>query len=325
MRSEIKKLSYALAKGTLGAEYSAEKGQEVIREKINELCGGEFNYYSFMDNKYKVFQVLAETLEVATSYIEDTAMDVLVEYKDVNEGDSLTFIVEDPALFSVAQTAVGTNDIARQRLSGKRIPTVEFNLSVKIYEELKMFMAGRVDFAKMITKVAKSFNVHVANLIAQAMFSSYNALQAPYLATGAFERAKLLDLCAEIEMNGQAPVIMGTKKAVSHLIADLTDAPETVKEQVWNAGFIGNYFGSPVVVLPQGRYAAGEKICDDSTLIVIPQGEKPVKFAWAGQALVAESMDGTDNTLQQVEYLMSRPALMAVIVYNNFAMYRITD
>ena len=324
MRSEIKKLSYALAKGTLSEEYSAEKAQDVIRGKINELCGGEFNYYSFMDNKYKVFAILAESLEVATSYIDDAAMDVLVEYKDANEGDSLTFMVEDPSLFSVAHTAIGTNDIIRQRLSGKKIPTVEFNLSVKIYEELKLFMAGRVDFAKMITKVAKSFNVHVANLVAQAMFSSYKALQAPYLATGAFDKSKMLDLVGEIEMNGQAPIIMGTKKAVSHLIADLTDAPESVKEQVWNAGFIGNYFGSPVVVLPQGRNAKGEKVCDDKTLIVIPQGEKPVKFAWAGQALVAESMDGTDNTAQQVEYMMSRPALMAVISYNNYALYRIT-
>lgn len=324
MRSEIKKLSYALAHGTLGEDYSAEKGQEVIREKIKELCGGEFNYYSFMDNKYKVFQVLAETLEVATSYISGDAMDTLVEYKDINEGDSLSFMVEDPSLFTVCQTAIGTNDIMRQRLAGKKIPTVEFNLSVKIYESLKMFMAGRVDFAKMIAKVAQSFNAHIANLVAQAMFKSYTALQAPYLATGAFNREKLLDLVAEIEMNGQAPVIMGTKKAVSHLIADLTDAPESVKEQVWNAGFIGNYFGSPVVVLPQGRNAKGEKVCDDNTLIVIPSNEKPVKFAYTGAALVTESMDGTDNTAQEVEYLMQRGAVMAVVTYNNYALYRIT-
>ena len=37
MRSEIKRLSYALAKGTLSEEYSAEKAQDVIRGKINEL------------------------------------------------------------------------------------------------------------------------------------------------------------------------------------------------------------------------------------------------------------------------------------------------
>ena len=43
-----------------------------------------------MDNKYKVFAIMAETLEVATNYIKGDAFDVLVEYKDVTEGDEFT-------------------------------------------------------------------------------------------------------------------------------------------------------------------------------------------------------------------------------------------
>ena len=325
MRSEISKLAFALANDTLGAEFSKEKAENVIREKINEACGGEFNYYNFMDNKYKVFAIMAETLEVATNYIKGDAFDVLVEYKDVTEGDELNFKVEDPSLFTVSQTAIGTNDIMRQRLSGKRIPTVQFNLAVKIYEELKLFMAGKVDFGKAVTKVAASFNAQVANIIAKAMYNSYTDLAAPYLVTGAYDRAKLIGLVAELELDGKNPVIMGSKKALGHLVADLVDAPEKVKEQVWSNGYIGQFFGCPVVSLPNARNNDGTKVIDDNTIIVIPQGEKPVKFGYVGEALVVDSNDGTQGTLQQVEFTMQRGAVMAVIAYRNYGMYRITE
>lgn len=325
MRSEIKQLAFDLAHGNVAEGYTKESGENAIREKIKEVCGGEFNFYSFKEHQWACFAILAEVLTVATNYLQVDAYSDLVEFRDVELGDKVVFEVENPELYKVSQIALGTNDLQRQRIVNKKVPTVEFNLGVKVYEELALFMAGRVDFAKMITKVSMSFDTHVAGLIANAIFTSYDDLKAPFVTSGAFSADALLDIVNEVEATtGQNAVIMGTKKALSHLMKDLTDAPESVKEAVYNSGMIGKYMGVPVYVLPQAKNAKGENVAKDDTIIVIPNGERIVKFAWCSQAYMVESNDGTANTLQQIEFLFQRAAAIAVIVASCYGMFRIS-
>ena len=325
MRSEIKQLAFDLASGHMAEGFTKESGENVIREKIKEACGGEFNFYSFKEHQWACFAILAEVLTVATNYLQMDAYSDLVEFKDVELGDKIVFEVENTELYKVSQIALGVNDLQRQRIVNKKIPTVEFNLGVRIYEELALFMAGRVDFAKMIVKVSKSFDTHVAGLIANAIYSSYDALKAPFVTSGQFKSEVLLDLVSEVETaTGENAVIMGTKKALSHLIKDLTDAPESVKEAVYNSGMIGKYMGVPVYVLPQAKNAKGENVAQDDVIIVVPNGERIVKFAWIGSAFMTETNDGTANTLQQIEFMFQRGAAIAVIVAAQYGMYRVS-
>ena len=54
VKNEIQKLSLDLYNGNV-EKYSNEEANEVLRQAINDACGGTFTKNTFMDNKGKVF------------------------------------------------------------------------------------------------------------------------------------------------------------------------------------------------------------------------------------------------------------------------------
>jgi hypothetical protein len=67
---------------------------------------------------------------------------------------------------------------------------------------------------------------------------------------------------------------------------------ESMKERIWNNGWLGNYKGTRVVILEQSfeDETNSRKVIDPSYAWVIPTGAdgKPVKIAMEGQTLVDE-------------------------------------
>ena len=55
MNKDLRQLSIDLYHGNV-TEFSVREANDMLRNYIkDEICGGEFNPYTFMDNKYKIF------------------------------------------------------------------------------------------------------------------------------------------------------------------------------------------------------------------------------------------------------------------------------
>ena len=323
VKNEIQKLSLDLYNGNV-EKYSNEEANEVLRQAINDACGGTFTKNTFMDNKGKVFQILEDALSIATGYTLYERFEDLAEIHDVALGDTIEFTIEDTDLFKISTISVGNRDIRRQKLYGKKLTVSVEKLAVKIYEDLDRFLAGRINWANMIDRVAASFAHEIGIRIYNSVYSAYDSLTAPYQVamSGTFDEAKLIDAIAHVEAStGKTAKVLGTKKSLAKITtAEVSDEMKNTRNQI---GHYGVFKGTALSVLPQGHKAGTTTFAvSDDFLIVIPDGEKIVKVILEGDVTVEESPQGNARNDEAMEFFMARKVGVATITANNYAIVR---
>lgn len=304
-------------------KYSVGQSQELLRQALVEANGGStvLDYKKIRDGKCNgLFALLEETLSntVAEGLQGDEYFNALVDFRNVNEGDKNLFLVEDKNLFVVAEAADGTQGIRRQRLGGVTETSIPTTLKVvRIYEELNRVLAGRVDFNVFINKVAESFRQKLLNDV-YTLWTGATAAQfggTTYFPTaGAYDEDELLDLISHVEAaaGGKQATIIGTKKALRNLKSSIVS--DGAKDDLYNMGYYGKFYGTPVVAAPQ-RHKVGstEFVMDDDVLTIIAEDDKPIKVVYEGNPIVlmGDPMQNADFTQ---EYLYGEKYGMGIIL-----------
>lgn len=289
--------------------YSEKKNaQEVLRDALIEANNGstKLNYKDIRDGKCQgLFSLIEEILSqtVVEGLQGDEFFNALVDFRNVAEGDQNLFVIEDDNLFVVAEIADGTQGIRRQRLGGAKETAIPTTLkAVRIYDELNRVLAGRVDFNEMIAKVAESFK----RKIMDDVFALWNSVTADDLGgnvyfpeAGPYDEDDLLDLIAHVEAaaGGKTATIVGTKKALRKLVPSIQS--ESGKEDLYNQGYFGKFYGNPVFAVPQ-RHKVGstEFVMDDDVLNIIAGSERPIKVVYEGDPIIVmgDPMTNADFT-----------------------------
>ncbi len=293
-------------------QYSVGQSMELLHKALVEANGGStvLDYKRIRDGKCPGLFSLIETI-LSRTVVEglqgDEYFNALVDFRNVAEGDKNIFEVEDSNLFVVADIANGTQGIRRQRLGGVSETSISTTMkSVKIYEELSRVLSGRVDFNHFINKVSESFKQRLLNDI-YSLWSTATAQDLGgvtyFPAAGAYDEDTLLDLIAHVEAaaGGKTATIIGTKKAVRNL--DLTPLGDKAKDDLYNMGYGGKFYGTSVAITPQ-RHKIGttEFVLPDDTLTIIAGDEKPIKCVYEGNPLVSMGDPMSNADLTQ-EYL----------------------
>ncbi|MBK1611782.1 hypothetical protein [Bacillus cereus] len=306
--------------------FNEVSGEDALRNMINEACGGQFNLKNFRgENMYRVFAILEEALDVNLGVVISTHFDNLAEVKNVPLGDQISFKVDDPSLFRVARIAGGTNDLRRQKLLNKRFTVETEKYGVKIFDELDMFIAGRIDWASMINRVAESFAHFMGTKIYQAIAESYTALNATYGVTGTLADDALFDMVQHVEAkSGKKAVIFGTKKALRKVSKTL-NLSDGMKEKMNQVGYIDTVSGTDMYLLPQAhKIGTDEFFVDDNMLLVIPEGDKIVKILIEGEAFMLETAGAGDRNDQQMEYQIQKQFGIGVMQSAIYGIYKIS-
>lgn len=277
-------------------KYSTTQSMDTLRQALVDLNGGStmLDYKKIRDGECKGLFTLIETI-LSRTVVEglqgDEFFNSLVEFRNVAEGDKNLFIVEDNDLFVVAEIADGTQAIRRQRLGGSSETAIPTSLKgVKIYEELNRVLSGRVDFNHFINKVAESFRVQLLNDI-YAVWMGATAEQMGgvtyFPAAGSYDEDELLELIAHVEAaaGGKPATIIGTKKAIRNLKPAMDS--DGYKNDMYNMGYAGKFYGTPVVVTPQ-RHKVGSTdfVMADDVLTIIAGDDKPIKCVREGNPIV---------------------------------------
>ena len=294
-----------------------------IQKALVEANGGDtkLNYKNIRDGKCNgLFTLIEEILSrtVVEGLQGDEFFMSLVDFRNVAEGDQNLFLVEDSNLFIVSRAADGTQGIRRQRIGGvseKSIPT-EMRY-VKIYDELNRVLAGRIDFNSMIAKVAESFRKQLLDDI-YALWSTATASDfggvTYFPVAGSYDEDDLLDLIAHVEAaaGGKTATIIGTKKAVRNLAPSVQGADS--KSDLYNMGYYGKFYGSPVVVTPQ-RHKTGSTqfVMEDDVLTIVAGDDKPIKVVYEGDPIVIMGDPLTNGDLTQ-EYLYGEKYGLGIVL-----------
>lgn len=304
-------------------KYSKEQSQETLRKALIEANNGKttLDYKDIRDGKcVGLFTLVEEILSrtVVEGLQGDEAFNALVDFRNVAEGDKNLFVVKDNNLFVVSEAADGTQGIRRQRLGGATETAIPTSLKVvKIYEELNRVLSGRVDFNDMINTVAESFRQKLLNDV-YALWSGATADQlggiAYFPTAGAYNEDDLLDLISHVEAaaGGKTATIVGTKKAIRNLKASIES--DSAKEDLYNLGYYGKFYGTPVVVTPQ-RHKVGttEFVMDDDVLTIIAGDDKPLKVVYEGNPIVLMG-DPLQNADFTQEYLYGEKYGMGIVL-----------
>lgn len=322
-------LGIDLAKGQYG-QYSAEDMNVSFRQSLAELMeceNGKFDRKALRRNQVAVFEIIEEVLDERLGVDVRDQYERFVDFRNPALGDGYRFRIDNNELLEVSMIAGGTNNLRRQRIEGQKSFEVSTDwYGVKIYDELERFMTGFVNWADMIDKIARSFDEYIMLTIFTAVRSAYNGLTAPYKVSGSFDLDKFNDLVAHVEAaTNQKPMVLGTRKALGKITpAYINIGSDTVDERN-RLGYFTNVNGVTLMELRQGHIPNTDQFAiEDDFLLVVPNGEKFIKFITEGGAWIKE-VGGQDNADDSQEYTVRRKFGVAAVTNAKYGVYALVD
>jgi hypothetical protein len=324
MSKELVKLALDMRKGKI-TNYTKDEANEVLRQELIELNGGSDKLSPKSFRKHpEMFEIIEQILDITINEGLQGQFQDFVETVQLDWGDTMVFTLPENRLFDVSIVADGNGDLRRDRLDSSEVTVKTKTYGVAIYEELHRLLAGRVSFDRMIDIVARSYENKLQNEIYNAVYNSFDQLNATYRATGTFTEATLIDLISHVEAStGAEAVVMGTKAALSRITREPTMLSENMLDEINRVGYVGVFNGTPLVEIKNAhRVGTTQWAIDNNFLIVAPTGLDPfVKLIFEGDSLVEEVTEGRKD--MQREYRFIKKAGFNVLISENYGIYRL--
>ena len=249
----------------------------------------------------------------------------MVDYRDIAVDGKNEFYVPDTSLFIVSETAGGTQAIRRQRISSGTTTTIATSWKfVKIYEELERVLSGQIDFNELITRVGLSFTRQIRDDAYAALTSITKVSGDAYYPTaGTYSETALIEMIEHVEAEtGKKATLYGTKSALKN--CTMTAVADSAKEDQYNLGYMGKFYGTPCLCVPQ-VHAAGTNTfkLNNKEIYVIASDDKPIKCVTAGPSLIDVGAMFDNCDLSQ-EYVCGKQYGTGLIVAEKFGVYTLS-
>lgn len=324
---DLVRLAIDSYKGHVAGNYSVDDSMEVLRQALVEANGGstKLDYRAIRDGKCNgLFAIVEEIINktVIDGLPESCPLFDYVDYRNLAEGDTNIFEIRDNGLFVVSDIADGTQGLRRQRLTGGEEITVKTQLKgIKIYEELRRVLAGRVDFNELIDKVAESFQKKINNDIYAAVKAGFDGLISPYKGSGSFDESKLTEIIDHVEAaTGKKAFILGSKQAVRKITGVKGADSISAKEDLYAMGYFGHFYTTPIIVMENAHKIGSTDFVLGNDLYIVASDDKFVKFVTEGDTLIIPG-DALSNSDLSQEYFMAERYGISVIFAESFGCY----
>ena len=327
---DLVRLAIDSYKGHVAGNYSVDDSMEVLRQALVEANGGstKLDYRAIRDGKCNgLFAIVEEIINktVIEGLPESCPLFDYVDYRNLAEGDTNIFEIRDNGLFVVSDIADGTQGLRRQRLTGGEEITVKTQLKgIKIYEELRRVLAGRVDFNELIDKVAESFQKKINNDIYAAVKAGFDGLISPYKESGSFDESKLTEIIDHVEAaTGKKAFILGSKQAVRKITGVKGADSTSAKEDLYAMGYFGHFYITPIIVMENAHKVGSTDFVLSNDLYIVASDDKFVKFVTEGDTLIIPG-DALGNADLSQEYFMAERYGISVVFAEAFGEYALS-
>ena len=307
-RKSLIELAKATAKATINPSSTFSFGEEKLsadalestfRNQLKELAATPALY---RQNKNTIFELIEIQL---TEVLPPKVMAEYGQFADIRtfaQGEQPVFYqkISEASRRRAKQFVTKVGLAGRYevfKLDGRTLevqPTAYGGAAQIAFEE---FLDGRITMADVYDIVLEGMDEAVYKEIAKALVSMVTGLGTHNKVTNAstFDETNFDKLLMVADTYGKAAIYC-TFEFAATMIPQTGWVSDNMRDRRWNQGYLGDYKGHQVIVLPQSfeDETNAVKVIDPSYAWIIPTGaEKPVKVAFEGSAQVKE-VDGDD-------------------------------
>lgn len=336
--NELLKLAKTVAKANPSAPTAYSFGdknfgysemQETLRDEFKEIAG---TYSLYRQNKNTVFALLEQTIDDVLPQRVLEQYSQFAEIKTFAQGDKPIFTQK----ITVASRRRAKQFIGKVGLAGLY---EVFKLDGQSYEVatnaiggaaqigFEEWLDGRVDFADVLDIVMEGLDACIyVEIEKQLIGAAKNVQAANYVYEQYFVEAKMDDLISKADSYGKSAIYC-TYEFAATMVPQAGWISDNMRDQKWNNGYLANYKGHQVIVLPQSYEDETNttKVINPAYAFIIPVGaEKPVKIAFEGQTIVDEYTNYDRSREVQIYKKVGVRAIFsnAICVYNQYSLTR---
>lgn len=304
-------------------KFSYNDLNETLRNELRELAP---NYRTYKENQNTIFSIMEETLNdiLPKKVLEQYGQ--FAEVKTYAQGDKPIFRQRVTAAakrrakqFVTKVGLAGVYETFKLDGSELEIKATAFGGAAEIgFEE---FLDGRVDFADLIEIIMEGLDDAIYLEIAKALKAAVNSLQGANKASEtSFVETTMDRLIQVAEAYGNSTIYCTYEFAASMVPAEGWRS-ENHKDERWAKGYLANYKGHNVVILPQSfeDEKNDKKVINPAYAYIIPTGaEKPVKVAFEGVTQVRE-IESREDWSREIQ--VYRKLGVGTLITNNICVY----
>lgn len=292
-------------------------------------------------HKEEYFEIIEDVIDdmLVHGWNNDPFFMKWVETRNIADGDKNEFYSEKETLLSVHEVAGDHHYISVQRLGGGETFSVKGKrYGAAVGADIRLYLMGRVDFAKMINAIYKAFDTKIktdiyAELVGIGTKLPVSSTFNKALAISTTTKPQIDELIEMVSAanGGEEVVIVGTSSAVKQLekLTDVDWASNDMKNEKYTTGRLGYYEGTGIVEIPQRltRNADGtlSKMIDATQLLVLPVGmDRPIKFVNYGDPSIYEIREAGEHMDDTMVFSYEQSFGVSVVVGKYFGNIKIT-
>lgn len=274
-------------------KYSYSELDETLRAELREIAG---TYALYRENKNILFELIEQVVnEVLPARVIEQYGD-FADIRVFGQGDRPIFTVKTSNAskqrakkFVTRVGLAGVYEVFKLDGYSLEVPTEAWGGAAQI--GIEEYLDGRIDMADVVEIINDGLNECVFREIAKALKSVISQIQGTNKKSdNSFVQSKMDALLQIADAYGKSTIYC-TFEFAATMVPDQGWASNEQKNAMWNTGYLANYKGHNVVIIPNSFEDATntEKVMDPSYAYIIPTGaDKPIKIAFEGDALVRE-------------------------------------
>ena len=265
-----------------------------LRDELNQIAG---TYALYRENKNTLFKLIESVIDDALPQMVLDAYSQFAEIKQFNQGDKPVFVQKVTAAsrrrakqFITKVGLAGIYEVFKLDGQSYEVPTSAYGGAAQI--GLEEFLDGRADWGVLTEIIMEGLDEAIYREMAKALIAAVTSLQSTNKTTQTgFVEAEMDKLLAIADSYGKAEIYC-TFEFAATMVPSSGWVSDQMRNDKWNNGYLGNYKGHRVIILPQSfeDETNTKKVLDPSYAWIIPtgSGEKPIKVAMEGQTIVDE-------------------------------------
>ena len=310
--------------------YGYSEMNETLRTEFQELAP---DYRNYKINQNTIFALIEQTIDDVLPARVMEQYSQFAEIKTFAQGDKPIFTQKiTQASKRRAKQFIGKVGLAGLyevfKLDGQSYEVTTNAIGGAAQIGFEEFLDGRVNFADVLDIVMAGLDECIYIEIEKQLIGAVaNIIPANMTSQTGFVETAMDKLLAIADSYGKSAIYCTFEFAATMLPTDSNWISNEMRDNRWNNGYLGNYKGHQVIVLPQSfeDETNAVKVIDPSYAWIIPVGaDKPVKIAFEGGAIVDEYRNYDRSQEVQVYKKVGVRAVFsnAICVYRNTSLTR---